>query len=215
MSRSAGRAARTLAIAMLGLGLTGCASMSQGDCLTGDWAGVGYQDGAAGHPPSRLSDHERACAAYGVHPDRERYFAARERGLDAYCTPYRGFEAGRLGRKYHGVCPPGLADGFLAGYDDGLRVHAATEHHEDVRSELRELDRRIDDMEDELDDIGERLAAGGLDKEARNSLQRNRDHLHGDLKRAHRQRDAAAHRERAAADHVARLRHMLSQRYRW
>lgn len=214
MNHGGSRLAGLVLVAMLGLLQAGCATMSQGDCMTGDWGGVGYQDGVAGHPPSRLSDHVQACSAYGVLPDRERYFAARERGLDVYCTPYQGFEAGRLGRKYHGVCPPMLAEGFLVGYDNGLRVHAATEHHDDLRSEVRELDRRIDDTEDDLDDIHDRLDDDGLSAEARKSLQRNREHLREDLHRMRRQRDQAVHRERAAADHAANLRHMLSQQYR-
>src|SRR3546814_1412064 len=83
--------------------------------------------------------HAKACAAYGVRPDATTYLAARERGLFEYCTPPRGFREGRMGRKYHGVCPPQAVSGFLAGYDDGLRVHAAEERSEEHTSELQSL----------------------------------------------------------------------------
>src|SRR3546814_18397774 len=80
--------------------------MNQDECLTGDWGLVGYQDGTNGYPPSYMDKHAKACAAYGVRPDATTYLAARERGLFEYCTPPRGFREGRMGRKYHGVCPP-------------------------------------------------------------------------------------------------------------
>lgn len=215
MNRSGKRFAGAVVVALFGLLQAGCATMTQGDCLTGDWAHVGYQDGTDGYPASRLSDHSQACAAYGVRPDRETYLAAREQGLDVYCTPYQGYQAGRLGRKYHGVCPPGIAGGFLAGYDDGLRVYAATEHQNDIQTDVRNVERRIDDMEDELDEIRDRLAEDGLGTETRKSLQRARYDLRDELQRARQHRDHARHRERAAADHATELHHMLSRHYRW
>src|SRR5690554_1264834 len=107
---------------------SGCATMTQGECLTGNWTRVGYEDGAAGHPPSRLGNHEAACAAHGLGVDAQAYFDARERGLLEYCTPYGGFNAGSNGRSYHGVCTHDVEGGFLAGYDDGRHVHDAARH---------------------------------------------------------------------------------------
>lgn len=191
----------------------GCASMTEGECLTGDWSRIGYHDGAAGYPPSRLSEHAQACAAYGVHPDADAYLIARERGLSVYCTPYRGFEAGRQGREYQGVCPPRLAGGFLAGYEDGRRVYAAVEHRDAMRSEARQFNGRIEDIEEELDRIRAQLADEYLTPEARETLRDRRRDLRGELHRAHKKWERAKRREHAAADHANRLYQALSHRY--
>lgn len=206
---------RLAAVAIAGLALfqAGCATMNQDECLAGDWALVGYQDGVDGDPPSRLDDHAQACAAYGVRPDAATYFDARERGLVEYCTPPRGFREGRMGRKYFGVCPPPTAEGFLAGYDDGLRVHAADERREDIRNDVRRFDNRVDDIEDELDDIRDRLAEDALDADTRDSLEDARRDLRRELRVASRNRDEARRRENAARDHAERLRFELSRFY--
>lgn len=201
-------------VVVAALVLSGCATMTQDECFSGDWSMVGYQDGTNGYPPSRLSDHAQACAAHGVRPDANAYYAARERGLVEYCTPYRGFEAGRLDRKYHGVCPPGLARGFLTGYDDGLRVHAATEHLEDVKTDLRRLDRRVQDIEDDLDNVRDQLGSGDLSADTRKALQTTRKNLNNDLRRARETRERARYRERDAGQHADRLQYELSRPYR-
>jgi hypothetical protein len=80
--------------------LAGCATMSKEACLQGDWAGVGFKDGEAGRPQSRLDEHAKACAKSGVVPDAAPYFQAREQGLKLYCTQDRGFGEGRNGNAY-------------------------------------------------------------------------------------------------------------------
>lgn len=207
------RAFGAIIIVTFALVQMGCASLDQGECLTGDWSRIGYEDGAAGHPPSRLSDHAQACAAYGVRPDSKRYMTARAHGLEAYCTPPHGFKEGRMGRKYHGVCPPRLVRGFLAGYDDGLRVHAANEHRDEIRNDVRRFDRRIDNIQDELDDIRDRLEDGRLDASTRDSLNDMRRDLRRELRSVAGMRERARISERAASDHADRLRFDLSRRY--
>lgn len=207
------KATRLVALALLATLPAGCATMSQDECLSGDWARVGYLDGADGDPPSRIEDHAQACAAYGVRPDVAAYMAARERGLVAYCTPPRGFREGRTGREYFGVCPPPLAGGFLAGYEDGLRVHAANEHRQEIRNDVRRFDHRINDIEDELDELRDRLDDEGLDPETRESLEASRRDLRRELRRTDARRDEARRRERAADNHADRLRLELSRFY--
>ena len=208
------RAFGVVMIAGLALLQAGCASMSQGECLSGDWGPVGYRDGADGHPPSRLDDHARACAAYGVRPDAQAYLAARDRGLGEYCRPQRGYREGRVGRRYHGVCPPQLAGGFLAGYDDGRRLHAAEEHRDALRDEVRRHDRHMSDIDDELAEIGERLAASGRDRHTRESLESDRRKLRRELRDIRTRRERAWHQERMAEEHARRLRIDLTGYYR-
>lgn len=207
------RAFAAIVIAGLALLQAGCATMNQDECLTGDWALVGYQDGTNGYPPSYMDKHAKACAAYGVRPDVTTYLDARERGLFEYCTPPRGFREGRTGRKYFGVCPPPTVSGFLAGYDDGLRVHAAEEHRDDIRRDVRRFEQRMDDIDDELDDIADRLGDPGLDKGARDSLEDTRRHLRRELRDVEAQHRRAWRQEQAADDHATRLRIDLSRYY--
>src|SRR3546814_1009049 len=86
-----------------------------------------------------------------------------------------------MGRKYFGVCPPQSVSGFLAGYDDGLRVHAAEELRDEIRRDVRRFDQRMDVIEDELDEIADRLADSGLERGARDSLEETRHHLRREL----------------------------------
>ncbi|MDN5782839.1 MAG: DUF2799 domain-containing protein [Luteimonas sp.] len=207
------RAFGAIVIAGLALLQAGCATMNQDECLTGDWALVGYQDGSNGYPPSYLDKHAKACAAHGVRPDAATYLDARERGLFEYCTPPRGFREGRMGRKYHGVCPPSTVPDFLAGYDDGLRVNAAEEHRDDIRRDVRRFEQRIDDIDEELDGIADRLGESGLDKDTRESLEDTRRHLRRELRDAQAGHDRAWRLEQAADDHATRLRIDLSRYY--
>lgn len=199
-----------LAVAML---QAGCATLDQDQCLDGDWAMIGYTDGSDGRPPSYLDNHARACAAYGVSPDPATYFEARDRGLFEYCTPPRGFHEGRMDRKYHGVCPPPVADGFLAGYQDGLRVHAAEEHRDEIRRDVNRLERRIDDIGEELDDIADRLDEPGLDKGTRESLEDSRHDLRRELRSLEARHRRARNQEQAAEDHATRLRIDMTRYY--
>ena len=42
--------------------LQGCATLSEADCLTADWAVMGEVDGHEGKPLSVLNDYRRQCA---------------------------------------------------------------------------------------------------------------------------------------------------------
>ena len=127
--------------------LASCETMSQEECLKGDWGAVGYKDGEAGRPQSRLDDHAKACAKAGVAPNPGPYFAAREQGLKLYCTPQRGFQEGRVGNGYAGVCPDRTAGAFLTAYADGKLVNAAAGRLSQAESDLSSADSRAQKTE--------------------------------------------------------------------
>ena len=62
-----GRLVRLCGLGLVALALGACASMSEKDCLSVDWADQGYRDGRDGHPPSRarsdLRDEEQRLSA--------------------------------------------------------------------------------------------------------------------------------------------------------
>ena len=177
------RATRFVMIVLLALLHAGCATMSQGECLSGNWGRVGYDDGAAGYPSSRLRNHEQACAAHGVGVDARTYLDAREQGLEVFCTPYRGFTVASNGQNYAGVCPAHLERGFLAGFSDGRFVHEAKQHLDSVGSDVSAIEYRIRKASQDIDKTNKRLRSAENDDE-RNRLQREVRNLRGDIRRA-------------------------------
>lgn len=143
-----------MALAAIGagaLGLGSCATMSQDQCLAGDWGGQGYRDGAEGLSMSRLDDHAKACAKHGVVPDEAPYRSAREDGLRLYCTRERGFEEGVDGDSYHQVCPADLEADFLPAYRDGQIVHAAESALESAISAVDGYAGRLEELDDKIE----------------------------------------------------------------
>lgn len=200
------RATKFLMVFLLAIVHTGCATMTQGECLSGNWSRVGYDDGVAGYPSARLGNHEQACAAHGVGVDARTYLDARERGLEVYCTPFRGFTAAANGQNYAGVCPGYLEPGFLAGFSDGRFVHDAKRHFDDVSSDVSAIEYRIRKANQDIDKTSKRLRSAENDDE-RNRLQRELRTLRDDIRRADEDLMHARRREdmaRRDLDHVTR-----------
>lgn len=146
--------------------LSGCESMNPQECRSADWYQVGYQAGRDGQPRAHIEDLSASCIKANVIPDREGYFAGRERGLREYCTAEHGFYLGRNGSGYRAVCPPESAHEFELAYDDGHRVYEAKQriHHlENKRHELEERlaqthsDQDKKQVRDELEELDRRL----------------------------------------------------------
>ena len=200
------RVTKLLIVALLAVLHAGCATMTQGECLSGNWERVGYNDGANGYPPSRLGNHEQACAAHGVGVDARTYLDARERGLEVYCTPYRGFTTAANGQNYAGVCPGYLEQGFLAGFSDGRFVYDAKRHLDEVSSDASSIEYRIRKANQDIDKTHKRMRDAHSDDE-RKRLQRELRDLREDIRRADEDLRHARRREDAARrdfDHVNR-----------
>ncbi len=143
------------AMALVVAGLSGCATMSGDECLTSDWAAIGYEDGARGYTSDRLSQHRKACAKHGVTPDFAAYRDGREQGLVEYCQPGRGFDIGVNGGRYNGVCSVDLEADFLDAYNAGYHLYS-------LRSNVNRTTSAINAKENELDRIEKTIR----DKEA-------------------------------------------------
>ena len=167
-----------------GLLLASCATISQEACLQGDWASVGFKDGEAGHPQSRLDEHAKACAKTGVAPDPAPYFAARAQGLKTYCTPGRGFYEGRLGNAYAEVCPEGTEHGFLTAYADGKLVHAAAARLSQADSDRSTADRRAEKRDREARGVEDELRNPELNDEQKRELRDRLNRLRSERRAA-------------------------------
>lgn len=109
--------------------ISGCASISEDQCLAGNWAERGYKDGAKGTSRGRLVDYADTCAKYAVSPNNSAYLENYEAGLVTYCTFERGFERGKNGSSYNQVCSGPLAQDFAPGYDEGRLVYKIHQEH--------------------------------------------------------------------------------------
>ena len=123
--------------------LSGCATLSETECRTGDWGQIGYNDGSVGNKRDIIGEHDKACAKVGVKPNANAWYAGYERGIPVYCTPQNGLEAGMRDSTYNGVCPPHLEPVFLARYSAGREVYKA-------RGILEQIDRDISALHRDL-----------------------------------------------------------------
>ena len=193
--------------------VAGCATMSKEDCLQGDWAGVGFKDGEAGRPQSRLDEHAKACAKTGVVPDAAPYFAARTQGLKLYCTQDRGFSEGRNGESYAGVCPPGAETGFLVGYGDGKLVHAAVERLSQAQSDRDSADHRAEKRDREARGVEDELKNPQLNDEQKKELRDRLNRLRSERAQAVEDGRRADWARRDAEREVDDLHHRFGVRY--
>lgn len=202
-------------VVIAGIVTASCATMSQEECLQGDWRSVGYSDGANGRPMSRIDDHAKACQKTGVTPDMSLYAQGRDEGLVRYCTEANGFRVGREGHSYAHVCPYPVEAEFLGGYADGERVHAATERLESARSDLSSADARADKRARQADGVEDELRNPKLTdeqtRELRDRLQRLRRERREAIEDGRRAEAAIRDAEREVDD----LRARYTPRYGW
>ena len=125
--------------------LAGCATMNQDDCLSADWYALGLEAGSQGESRDRLERQRSACAKHGIPLDGSVWLEGYEYGLEDFCIPANGFEYGRRGRSYGGVCPAHLEGSFLLGYQQGRTLHDAEQRVAQVDHAMHERASRIED----------------------------------------------------------------------
>ncbi|NNC37983.1 MAG: DUF2799 domain-containing protein [Hyphomonadaceae bacterium] len=138
------------AAALTALSISGCATISEDQCLAGNWAERGYTDGARGVSRGRLVDYADTCAKYAVSPDNRAYIDNYEAGLRTYCTYERGFARGKNGDNYNQVCSGELARDFAPGYDEGRVIY-------EIYKEHKRLINVYEDTHEQLVDVRLRL----------------------------------------------------------
>lgn len=119
--------------------LAACASLTEEQCLSGDWASIGFNDGAQGRTQDYISRHFDACGDVGVIPDTQAWLSGRAQGLLQYCTQENAYSEGRRGRDLSPVCP--------AEYQNTLN------HFYGWGAEYYHLSQSISEIEDEIDAI--------------------------------------------------------------
>ena len=132
--------------------LSGCASLSESQCLANDWETVGYSDGLGGKHNDALLKHQNACVKHGVVPDRDTYIIGWHKGVEQYCQAANGFAAGERGSGYANVCPEYLQGAFFDAYQEGRQLYLA-------QAEIKNLDRQIYQKERHLETVKHDLIA--------------------------------------------------------
>ncbi len=132
--------------------LSGCATMNEEECLTADWYGLGYEDGAQGRPPEFIGNRREACAKHGITPDLSAYNEGRDEGLAQFCTPARGFSFGREGNTYQGVCVDNGEEEFLIAYRAGRELGNLEDELARAKSELDRAKNVIEDRAKRLEE---------------------------------------------------------------
>ena len=177
------------------IALGSCATMSAEQCMAGDWSGQGYADGQSGLTMSRLDEHAEACAEHGVAPDAAAYAAGRRQGLVHYCTPYKGFEVGRTGSGYAGVCPSDLEADFMPAYRDGQIVH-------EVEQALANARGRVDSLGDRLEELDDKITAQQAEARAEGLTEQQREQIRNRIQEIRRERADTERDWRRAQDEI-------------
>lgn len=178
-------------LAGLALLQSGCASLSKSECLAADWYDIGVRDGANGRPEEYIVEHAAACERVAVAPDRARWLAGRERGLERYCTARSGYSVGVGGGDYNDVCF-GAADlEFRRGWELGNRMHAVQSRISELERQSREIEARLRRADKPADDK-DHLA---LSERERADLRRRLRDLEFEIGYATRDRDALESRQ--------------------
>lgn len=171
---------RVLRLALLSLSLPylhGCATLSEGQCYTGDWFGIGNVDARSGYTSDRLNQHNEACGEFGISLDPDEYYAGYQEGLIAFCVPAEAFALGRRGASYYGQCPPGAERDFVPAFELGAELYAVDQQLVQIDADierLREDGQEENISEEELDAID---AALGSAKRERRRRSEDRDRI--------------------------------------
>jgi hypothetical protein len=150
--------------------LSGCATLSESQCVASDWETVGYRDGLSGTPSSQLLKHQNACVKHGVVPDRETYLSGWQEGVEQYCQPDNGFAVGQRGGGYSSICPEHLKDVYYAAYQDGRLLYTAQSEINQMNRQISQKQARIKQINTELGKVESALVSDDTPTERRLEL---------------------------------------------
>jgi hypothetical protein len=122
--------------------MNSCATMNKAQCVKANWKDLGVQEGSMGYANTRLSDHTKACAEYGIKPDEKAYDKGYKAGIRIYCSPQKAFEIGRTGGHSSVTCPSDLAPGFYTAMDQGRAQYRRELAAKEAEQKAREQEAR-------------------------------------------------------------------------
>lgn len=135
-------------LSLLGLALTSCQTIKLVEdpnlafCQNLDWYEIGRSDGTSGRDASLYTAHKERCGTTPFPPNEDMYMNGREAGLAEFCTARVGYEFGRNGGKYQGVCTEHLEKAFLPSYQLGQRVFQLQKENSSLEAKMDLLYRK-------------------------------------------------------------------------
>ncbi|MCP4022075.1 MAG: DUF2799 domain-containing protein [Desulfobacteraceae bacterium] len=163
--------------------LSACATLNKDECFQADWYTIGYEDGAKGYQVSRIANHRKACAKYGVSPNFDLYQKGRTQGLKSYCTPRNGFEKGKMGLAYNNVCPDNLNPRFLDAYHQGRAIYLTEQDIKKNEDDLEDLRHQVEEINNKIAKKEKRLVQDGISSTQRKKLLQQIRNLEKDKRR--------------------------------
>lgn len=164
------RGSRQLAVVLLGLLVSGCASMDEDECRVADWRAIGYEDGVRGVAASQIGERREACAEHGITPDFAAYKQGRGEGLREYCTPASGYRLGRKGQSVNAVCPSELQADFRDAFRSGREIYQAAAVVRATKSKLRRKKHELEEIRSGLTSKTGKIIAPSTETERRIEL---------------------------------------------
>ncbi len=131
---------RILPVLILAPFLAACASLTEEQCQSGNWSGIGYNDGLNGRSAEYIGNHFEACADLGISPDIAAWQTGREQGLLQYCTPENAYITGRNGDRFNNVCPTDQSTNLSLAYGWGGEYFDITQEIFTLTEEKYELE---------------------------------------------------------------------------
>ncbi len=171
---------RHLILPALTLLTSACTSLSQSECRTGDWYGIGLRDGQAGYD-SQIANHAKACSKQGIKPDLAQYNRGRSEGLRSYCTAASGYQVGLRGGTAGNVCPAESQAAFMGAYQRGYQRYT-------IQRDLDQTEARIAQYSDQRGKLQDKVYGAANDKDRRR-WQRELDNLNQQHRDDRRKRD--------------------------
>jgi hypothetical protein len=161
---------RRIAVGLIALVtlISGCATgLSKEECQTADWHTIGYEDGVRGLSESRITTHRKACAKHGVTLMLNAYRGGWDKGIARYCQPGNGYQQGRSGRQYSGICPETLESDFLQAYRDGRSRY-------ELETDIQRTTKKIVYKRNRLDTIDAAVRDAGIEMIAKDTASERR-----------------------------------------
>lgn len=201
---------RSILFAISLMGLSGCASLSESQCLANDWQTVGYSDGLQGKQRSALLKHQNACGKHGVVPDRDSYLVGWHSGIEQYCQPGNGFAAGERGAGYGNVCPEHLQAAFFDAYSEGRQLYLAGAEIKNLERLIHQKAHHLAEIEDDLIAAETLLIEGDLTSSERREVLEDTKALAQEQGQLETEIEDLKIEAAVKADRLASLRHSLA-----
>lgn len=160
--------------------LSSCSSISQQECVIGDWYSIGVNDGKEGADSKQFRKYQKECASHGIQADFKTYQQGYQQGLVFYCDFEHGEAHGRSGSSFNTACSGPLEPQFRRGYERGIRWHQAKSEVNHLQFELDQRYRQIQLNRDLIYDNNQRLVRE-QNADVRAQLLYRNDHLSAEL----------------------------------